>query len=227
MDALDRRLGLIYEMTRPGRAAADIGSDHGRLIAALVRSGRTPRGVATDIRPKPLQKTKELVARLGLEDRVDCLLCDGLAEVSSQMADEIIIAGMGGELIARIIDSWPYSAQQDKRFLLQPMTRPEALREYLYTHGFFIEEERCAVQSGHAYSVMAVRYTGQKREPTPRERYLGMIADFGDPASREYARRLLSRLTLKADGMEKSGKDAGGWRALAAETEKLIEEGTP
>ena len=149
---LDARLRLIVSMVRRGRAAADVGTDHGKLIAHLVGTGRCPGGCATDIRPGPLSKARELVDALGLQDRVQVLLCDGLADVADHMAEDIVIAGMGGDTIVHIMESWPYSKGEDKHFLLQAMTKPEVLRSWLWQNGFEIREERCASQSGHFYS---------------------------------------------------------------------------
>lgn len=211
---LDARLSLIASMVRPGRPAADVGTDHGKLIAHLVGSGKSPCGCATDIRPGPLSKAKELVEALGMQDRVRVLLCDGLSAVEDGMAQEIVIAGMGGETIIHIMESWPHAKGEDKHFLLQAMTRPEVLRDWLWRSGYAIEEERCAAQSGHAYSVMSVYYTGCSRCPDDLMCWLGAIGDFHLPQTAAYLHKLLFQLGQKADGMESAGQDASRWRSL-------------
>jgi tRNA (adenine22-N1)-methyltransferase len=211
---LDARLRLIVSMVRPGRPAADVGTDHGKLIAHLVGTGRSTGGCATDIRPGPLSKARELVDELGLQDKIQVLLCDGLAAVKDHMAQEIIIAGMGGDTIVHILESWPWSKEPDKHFLLQAMTKPEVLRSWLWQNGFDIAEERCAFQSGHAYSVMSVYYTGQTKEPDELMLCLGAIRDFDHPDAQAYGQKILFQLEQKAAGMEKAGQDAAHWRGL-------------
>ena len=50
----DRRLGLIASLVPAGSRLADIGTDHGHLVTALVASGRVQSAVAADLRPGPL-----------------------------------------------------------------------------------------------------------------------------------------------------------------------------
>ena len=216
---LDARLRLIASMVRPGKPVADVGTDHGKLIAHLVGTGRSPRGCATDIRPGPLSKARELVDALGMQDRVQVLLCDGLSAVEDSMAEDIVIAGMGGDTIIHILENWPYTKQESKHFLLQPMTKPEALRDWLYRGGFAIEEERCATQSGHAYSVLSVRYTGQSVQPDDLMCWLGAIRDYSNPETAAYLRKLCFQLGQKAAGMETAGQDASRWRNLLNQIE--------
>jgi len=211
---LDRRLALIAAMTGRGRPVADVGTDHGKLIAHLVATGQAPCGCATDIRPGPLSKARGLVEDLGLQDRIRLILCDGLAGVEDAMADEVVIAGMGGELIARIMEEWPYARQPQKHFLLQPMTRPEELRGWLWRSGYAIDAERCARQSGRVYSVISARWTGVPRTPDDLTCWLGGIGNFSGPDEAAYADKLLYLLEQKAAGLERSGQDASGWRRL-------------
>ena len=104
---MDQRLTLVKEMARPCRCGADIGTDHGYLICALVEENIAQTGIAADINPMPLDKARREVARRGLEGRVRLVLTDGLADISPQEVDQVFIAGMGGDLIAQILDRWP------------------------------------------------------------------------------------------------------------------------
>ncbi len=211
---LDARLRLIAAMVRPGRAVADVGTDHGKLIAHLVGSGQAPCGCATDIRPGPLSKARELVEQLGMQDRIRVVLCDGLAGVESTQAEEIVIAGMGGETIIHILESWPHTKEPGKHFLLQAMTRPEELRGWLWRSGFDILEERCATQGGRAYSVISASFSGRVTQPDELMLCLGAISDFDRPAEQAYGQKLLQRMEQKAAGMEKAGQNTAHLRGL-------------
>ena len=214
---LDRRLSLIASMVRAGRRVADVGTDHGKLIAHLVGTGKCPAGCATDINSGPLSKARELVHSLNMADRVEVILCDGLAGVEDDMTDDIVIAGMGGDTIIHIMESWPHSRKENKHFLLQAMTKPEVLRGWLWQNGFDILEERCAQQSGKPYSVMSVCYTGKVVTPAEWMLYLGAINDFDNPDARAYGQKLVSQLGQKVTGMETAGQDPTHWRKLMEE----------
>ena len=142
MDKLDPRLALIYQMVPPCRRAADVGTDHGYLICALVESGRAESGIAADIAPLPLDKARREAESRGLSHRVRLVLGDGLAGVGPGEADAVIIAGMGGETIAHILESWPHAKDPGITWLLQPMTKAERLRDWLWDQGFRSDERR-------------------------------------------------------------------------------------
>ncbi|MBQ5743991.1 MAG: SAM-dependent methyltransferase, partial [Ruminococcus sp.] len=101
---LDNRLRLCAAFVRQGARLADVGTDHAYLPVWLCRHGVCPSAIAADINPAPLQRGQMTVEAAGLSDRVQTRLSDGLAAVGADEADDIVIAGMGGELIAAIID---------------------------------------------------------------------------------------------------------------------------
>ncbi len=220
--ALDRRLDLIARLVPPGATLADIGTDHGRLIAHLAATGQISHGWACDINQKPLEKARRLVAELGLEDKVTALCCDGLTGITPQMASHIVIAGMGGELIARIIADWPHRWHPGVRYLLSPMTRPEALRGFLYAEGYTIEQEQCAREGRFVYSVMSVAYSGRMVRPDDLQLYTGAIRCMKDPDNRLYIQTLIRRLQTKAAGVASAGQDAGRWHCLLSNLEALL-----
>ena len=137
----------IRDRVRPGRPAVDVGADHGYLISYLAAKGIVPRGIACDINPQPLEKSRETVRRCGLEGKVRCVLTDGLSGIGPQDAQEVIIAGMGGDLIADIIRRADWLKSPQFHLVLQPMTKPEHLRRFLAREGYAILLEQ-AVRSG-------------------------------------------------------------------------------
>ncbi len=87
---------------------ADIGCDHGYVSAYLVQQGIAPRVVAADVRPGPLGACRRLVEELGLTFQIQTRLCSGLTDIADAECDAVILAGMGGELIAEILSACPY-----------------------------------------------------------------------------------------------------------------------
>ncbi len=162
MYGLSERLRLAASLVPDGAAVCDVGTDHGYLAAALYKSGRVKSVIATDIKEKPLAHAKESIKRLGA-DGVRLILCDGLEGIGEDEADTVIIAGMGGEVIAGIIDRASWLKKSNITLILQPMTSAWELRKYLYLNGFSIVTEPTLFEKGKVYSVMLVRFDGIKR----------------------------------------------------------------
>jgi len=103
LPALDRRLSRIAEQVPVCDLAADIGADHGKLSCHLLHTGRVKRMIVSDISQHSRDKARDLFIRHRLMDRVSLSAADGLHALDGQKADAVIIAGMGGALIARIL----------------------------------------------------------------------------------------------------------------------------
>ena len=78
MIVLDERLAAAAQLVRPGSRVADVGTDHGYLIARLLLDGKAVFGYACDIHPKPLEKAAETLKQYGLQDCSALFLGDGL-----------------------------------------------------------------------------------------------------------------------------------------------------
>lgn len=202
---MDERLSLIYEMVPPCRLAADIGTDHGYLICALVETGRARRGIAADISAPSLDKARKEIEGRGLSDRIQLVLGDGLAGVAPDGLETVIIAGTGGETIAHIIGECPFSKDPGLLWLLQPMTKAEKLRDWLWREGFTVTRERCCLAAGRVYSVMAARYTGESVSHEEWERHLGRVDPGEDEYSYLYAEKKAGELEKIAAGLRAGG----------------------
>ncbi len=186
--ALDARLLSVYSFIRHGSTAVDVGSDHARLVCALVENGVCPFASATDINPLPLENTRAEISRRGLQNKIKTYLCDGLSQVPPNSADDIIIAGMGGELICKIISGASWLCDKNKRLALQPMTKADRLRTFLYQSGFEILKERASQTDGRLYTALSVAYTGKKRSITPVFAKIGLLPLDSSPEASAYIR---------------------------------------
>ena len=63
---LDSRLSLAFELYDPCDLAADIGTDHAHLPAALLQRGRCQRMILTDISESALRNARDGMIRFGL-----------------------------------------------------------------------------------------------------------------------------------------------------------------
>lgn len=192
---LDGRLKAAAELCRKGGVVADVGTDHALLACYLAMNGA--RAVyASDVRDGPLEAARRTVAECGAQN-VTVLKSDGLREIP--YADDVVICGMGGELIARIVTECAFTSE-NTRFILQPMTRADVLRRSLYANGFEIDEERVARSAGRSYVVMLARYTGVRTQIDEAFALAGKVAD------PDFLRQTAQKLQKQAQGLEQGAE---------------------
>ena len=168
---LSKRLESIKKHIPLSGGLADIGTDHGYIPISLCKNGHHGRIVAADIKPGPLNNAKQTAIISGVADEIEFILCDGLSGVSPDGIDTVVIAGMGGETIADILAAAPWSKQDKRLLILQPMTKSEFLREWLFMNGYrVLTEELC--DNGTLYEIMTI--TGGDDLPySPAEKLIG------------------------------------------------------
>lgn len=217
--SLDNRLSLCASFVRTGTRLADVGTDHAYLPVMLAAQGKIRSAVACDVRQGPLENAKASILENDVGHLVRAVLSDGLDNVAPGDAEDIVMAGMGGELIATIIQRTQWLYDSSKRLILQPMTRMETLRLFLAENGFLIEQEKACVSGKKCYSVMCCRYTGSKRSCSPKEQYIGQLDRDPSPEAEQYIRMISSKLQKKAAGLRRSGKsqEAAAFEAVLAE----------
>lgn len=150
---LSPRLATVAELASPCTVLADVGTDHARLPVFMIQQGLCSRAYACDVNDGPLQRAASAVAEAGLTDVIATVKSDGLHAVSKDY-DALVIAGMGGDLIARILYECP--PVEGARLILQPMTKPETLRRYLFRHGYSILRERAVSEGEKSYIILSV-----------------------------------------------------------------------
>ncbi len=217
---LSPRLALCASFVREGSIVADIGTDHALLPIWLVRKGKAVRAVASDINEGPIARARLNISRSGMEDRVSTVVADGLAGIDPAQVTDIIIAGMGGDLIAAILSAAPWVKDVKYRLILQPMSHPERLREYLLTEGFSMAREEAVRDSGRVYSVIHAEYTG-RTEISDLLMYGGLLTGRKDEVSMDYLERTSSALRRKAAGMKAAGQESEAARFAAIADELL------
>lgn len=205
---LDGRLLSAAGFVRAGSVFGDIGTDHGYLPIYLLAEGRVDRAVLSDINKGPLDSARANVAEAGFADRVSLVLTDGAAELGGYGITDYAICGMGGELIADIIEAAPELRNPDVRLILQPMSRPEHLRGYLSSRGFSVIDERYSSSDGKYYLCLCAEYTGTPCEITEEERICGKELSHTEDRQEytEYLRARLSSYRRAADGRMRGGE---------------------
>ena len=136
-----------------GRVVADIGCDHAYIPIRLIADGRAERVIASDLNEGPLNIARSNIAKNGFSDKIETRLGGGLSVLSPGEADMIIIAGMGGEMIEKMLRADEGTARKSK-LLLQPMNSQYELRKFLILNGYNITAEDMALEGFKVYNII-------------------------------------------------------------------------
>ena len=207
---------MAADMVRTGSRLADIGTDHAYLPAALILGGRISSAIAADLRKGPLENAEATVRTYGIADKVQLRLSDGLKFVLPDEVDDIVIAGMGGILIAEILEAAPWVKDKSKQLVLQPQSHSEDVRKYLYTNGFEIIEEAACFEDGKVYICICAEYTGKISEHTEAEILLGKFIGRADEASKAFIEKKLKRVRVRLDALKNTQPDSEEIKQLEA-----------
>ena len=214
MVTLTNRLLMVAGMVRDGRPLADIGTDHAYLPVYLLQNGTIPSAAACDVREGPLRNAAATVEREGFSDRVELLLCSGYDHPALTEYHDFVMAGMGGNLIADLMEAAPFLQAPDHHFVLQPQSHAEDVRAFLYAHGFTILRETAVEDGGRIYIALEAEYTGDIRDCTLSDCYLGELPKSSSPYRFDYFRRVLHRLTARCDALRSYSEEQEECRML-------------
>ena len=169
----------------------------------MIKENMCKKALACDVAPMPLKSAEEHIRREGLSDRIKTVLSDGLDNVPPEGITDVVMAGMGGELIARLLEKCPW-VKNSVNLVLQPMTKWDVLRKWLYANGFEVKKELACTEGQFAYSVMQAVYTGKTPSYDCDDRYLqfGFVKPEGE--GKEYIARQAKRIFVAGSGMMKS-----------------------
>ncbi len=204
-----------------GKRLADIGTDHAYLPIALLESGRIEWAVASDLNQGPLESAVANAREKGYADQIDARIGDGLASIAPGEADTIAVAGMGGLLIAGILETGVEVARSARRLVLQPMNAQAELRQYLVTHGYEIVDETLAREGEKFYEIIAAEPTSG----TPHQTFddeLGRFLLKDDALTRAFLSHRIEKIERILRSLERS-KDMETRRRFEGKLEKYKE----
>lgn len=165
---LSDRLRAVAELVTPHLIIADVGTDHGYVPIYLVQNEICPKAIAMDVNQGPLERAEMHIRAYHLESKIQTRLSDGLKELRQGEADAVILAGMGGGLMIRILESSKEVVNAMKECILQPQTELYRVREYLLKEGFDFLEEKMIREEGKYYPMMKIRPPRETKETEER-----------------------------------------------------------
>ena len=217
---LDSRLLSALPYLTAGGVVADIGTDHAYLPIEALRRGISDRAVACDINLGPIRSAERNISAAGMSDRIDTLQTDGLHGVERFHPTDIVIFGMGGELITDILARAPFVKRTGIRLILQPMTHPEALRRFLLQEGFSIVGESL-VKEEKIYQVICAEFSGQCVSVAQEDSLSLLVGEQNlarrDGLTGELVAHWQAVLEKQRNGKAQAGSDASREEALLKE----------
>jgi len=152
---LSKRLETVASFVTKGSIVADIGSDHAYLPVYLITNKVAERVVAGEVADGPFETAKLNIYEHQLQDRIDVRKGNGLEVIqNNDKIDTITIAGMGGTLIATILEDGKEKLNSVKRLILQPNIAAQSIRKWLLMNQWQLINETILKEDGHIYEIL-------------------------------------------------------------------------
>ncbi len=154
MANLSDRLKAVAKMITPGIPVADIGCDHAYLPIWLAKEEISPYVIACDINAGPIERARENIEDVELDERIDVRQGDGLSVITPGEVRSVVMAGMGGKLMIRILDEGADVLEQVSEIIMEPQSEVATLRHYLQDNGYRIISENMVSEDDKFYPLI-------------------------------------------------------------------------
>ncbi|MDD4212846.1 MAG: tRNA (adenine(22)-N(1))-methyltransferase TrmK [Bacilli bacterium] len=144
------RLEYIATLIPPYTRFADIGCDHGYLIAHAFGHGIN-FAQAIDNKVGPLENAKRNLK--DYQGQVLFTLDSGLNALDSSI-ECVVFAGLGGRLIVDLLKEQETKLPQISRIIVEPHKNIHLVRKYLSTHGYKIVLEKAIEEESIFYEII-------------------------------------------------------------------------
>ena len=152
MIKLSKRLKIIHDMI-PESVVADIGSDHGKLMIALVQSGKVKKGFAVENKEGPFERLRSNLIRYHVNDKITPLFSDGIKDITRDVGT-IVRAGMGGQTIVQILKAHPEKLRMVQTIIIDAHSAVPLVRKEICQMGFAIADEQIVKEDDIFYEII-------------------------------------------------------------------------
>jgi len=220
------RLDAILSLLSPCHELADVCTDHGLVPVVAVQRGIAQHAIAADLRAAPLEVARQNISRADVSDRVTLLQGDGLAPLTTHSVDALVIAGVSGELIVRLLAEAPHVTSRLTQLVLQANQDVDVVRAWALTQGLHLHAERMVEERGYFFPICAYRpgegADAAYAQPGWSERELCMVGPLlltqRDPtALRAYEQQRTRLGKLVAQGVATHASELAVWSRACAE----------
>lgn len=221
---LSKRLQAVADMVTAGNRLVDVGTDHGMVPIFLVKSERIPGAIAADVKPGPLSRAEEHIAEWGMQEYIETRLSDGLKEISAGEGDTLLLAGMGGHLMLKILTEGRDILASFRELVLQPQSVLHFVRKGLLSLNWQVVEERMILEDGKFYPVMRL-LPGKDSYSREIEFYYGrLLLQEKSPVLEQYLKdrkKVYEQLYARLSGRQKDEESPSAHKRLIEIEEEL------
>jgi tRNA (adenine22-N1)-methyltransferase len=154
---LSERLTRVASYVKPGAIVADIGSDHAYLPCYLIHHQIAEKAIAGEVAKGPYESARNQIVQEQLEDKITVRFANGLQAISPEdLVDTVTIAGMGGPLIATILDQDIERLETVNRLILQPNIHAKAIREWAIANDWKLVAEEVLQEDDKIYEILVL-----------------------------------------------------------------------
>src|SRR3712207_5446509 len=173
---MSERIKRLIAMVIGAHQVVDVGCDHGQVSLGLAERPDIDAVLGVDISAPSLQKLRDAIERAEQPwaHKIRTQVADGLKALDCAEVDSVVIAGMGGDLIVRILSEAPQRLAQVKQLVLSPHTAQDEVRRFVREKGFYIIDSALIPEEGHYYELMDVRPNASA--PEAAEDYVRLAA---------------------------------------------------
>ena len=219
---LSPRLMCAVRYVRPKILLADVGTDHAYLPIYLCQkriltpvtagNGEVIAAVASDINQGPVERAEQHIRTEGLSGYIKTVCTDGLNGLDVYDPGTVIVFGMGGELIASILEAAPWIQKAGMRLILQPMTHPEKLRAALPSLGFAVTGEALCAEGDRMYQIICADYDPSGARP-PQSLAEALTGHLYSPEEKKLHRCLVEQV-IKKESRARNARNLAGQSTL-------------
>lgn len=154
---ISERLQAVARLVTEGSAVADIGCDHAYTSIYLIQQEIATKVIAMDVNRGPLERAKINIEKYGMQQQIETRLSNGIKELKPGEVHTLLIAGMGGPLMQKILMGHPEVIKQVDELVLQPQSEIKDVRIFLEQIGFSIICEEMLFDDGKYYMMMKAK----------------------------------------------------------------------
>ena len=153
-DRLSKRLETVAKYIPVGSSFADIGSDHAYLPCYMAKKSKVSFAIAGEVVDGPYNSAVNQVKQEGLTEKVSVRKGNGLQVITPNEVECVTIAGMGGALIADILEQGKEKLDSVQRLVLQPNVSAYSVRVWLLHNGWQLMAEEIIEEVGKIYEIL-------------------------------------------------------------------------
>ncbi|MGG7619857.1 tRNA (adenine(22)-N(1))-methyltransferase [Bacillus coreaensis] len=220
VERLSKRLSAVADLIPKGAKLADIGSDHAYLPCHVVKAGKVTYAIAGEVVEGPFQSAKKQVEMEGLSNQINVRKGNGLEVIDAGEVECITIAGMGGALIATILEEGKDKLDGVKRLVLQPNISAISIRLWLLENGWSLTDEAIIEEDGKIYEILVAE------KGDPQSAYTENIECellFGPFLSKQKNEAFLQKWTGERNNWERILNQLGQSKQTEEKLEKELE----